>query len=82
MSTTRDIKLGNLEKIRREIAHLEANAAMALITINTKAMVFKDEYHRIDSTAIKHAANTLDCAVTDLQKAKRAYDELHEELYG
>lgn len=80
--STRAQKLGNLETIRKEIATLESQAANHLAVVEMKTVVVRKDYTKIDSKAILQAARDLDHTVETLREARKAHDELHEELYG
>ncbi len=81
MSTIRDLKLGQLEKLRQDIFSLDAKAANAIIVIEMKAYN-KSDLSALDVESIHQAAKDLKDNVLQLRTLKKQADALNEELYG
>lgn len=78
--SVRDIKLGQLQKLRQQIKKLDAQAANHLIVLSMKS-VAKPDLSKLDVDAIYQAAEDLRNTVLLLREAKENADTLHEELY-
>ena len=81
MSTTRQIKLGQLEQLRKKITQLEAQAANSCVVIEMKTISIREDLSKLDIDAILQASTDLHTAVTLLRKAKQHADELNAGLY-
>ena len=81
MSQIRDLKLGQLEQLRRKINSLDAQAANALIVIEMKAYN-KSDLSALDVESIYQAAKDLKDNVLQLRALKKQANDLNEELYG
>ena len=81
MSHIRDLKLGQLEGLRRSISSLDSKAANAIIALELKAYN-KSDLSKLDIDSILQAAMDLKQYVTDLRIAQKQANDLNEELYG
>ena len=81
MSTTRQIRLGQLEQLRREISKLELQAGTLSVSIQAKNTILKKDLAKLDVDAILQAATDLHSTVLNLRQAKEQADELNAELY-
>jgi hypothetical protein len=81
MSTIRQIRLGQLDQLRREISKLELQAATLSVAIQAKNTVLKKDLAKLDVDAILQAATDLQSTVLNLRQAKEQADELNAELY-
>ncbi len=81
MSHIRDLKLGQLEGLRRSISSLDSKAAIAIIALELK-IYNKSDLSTLDVESIHQAAQDLKLYVTDLRIAKKQANDLNEELYG
>ena len=82
MSIPRDIKVGRLEALRRNLKSIEAQAANSLLVIQLKADGYRKDLSTLDVESIHQASADLKQAVLLLRENKKLADELHEELYG
>ncbi len=78
---SRSIKLGQLEKLRREQKTLDAQAANHLAIIEMKTVTVRKDYAQLDVDAIHQAAVDLRNTVLLLREARRLAEDLNEELY-
>lgn len=79
--STRDLKLGQLHKIRTECKSFEAQAANASTLIEIKNSAIKRDLSKLDVEGILQAAKDLHEAVVQLRAGKQLADELSAELY-
>lgn len=79
--STRTLKLGQLEKLRKDAAALEAQAANHSAFIEMKNVTVRKDYAKLDAEAIYQAAYDLKNTVLLLRETKALADELYAELY-
>ncbi len=80
-STSRQLKLGQLEQLRQKIKTLEAQAAISNLMIEMKTSTILPDLAKRDTVTILQAAQDLHATTTHLREAKALADELNAELY-
>ncbi len=81
MSQIRNLKLGQLEQLRKRISLIELRAASSCFIVEMKAVSVRDDLSKLDIDAILQSAKDLHESVTELRKAKEDADKLNDELY-
>lgn len=79
--STRPIKLGQLEKLRKELKVLESQAANHLAIVQMKSVPERKDYAKLDVENLSQAAVDLRNTVILLREAKQLAEDLNAELY-